>query len=84
MSEKPAYNGTELLATVASRILQNGDSVFVGTGLPVIAGMLAQKTHAPELLVFFEAGAIGHREIERAGLPSHSKYDLPRTALEEK
>lgn len=55
----PGYNGTELLATVASRILQNGDSVFVGTGLPVIAGMLAQKTHAPELLVFFEAGAIG-------------------------
>jgi 3-oxoacid CoA-transferase subunit B/glutaconate CoA-transferase subunit B len=55
----PAYNGTELLATVASRILQDGDSVFVGTGLPVIAGMLAQKTHAPELLVFFEAGAIG-------------------------
>jgi glutaconate CoA-transferase, subunit B len=53
------YNGTELLATVASRILMNGDSVFVGTGLPVIAGMLAQKTHAPELLVFFEAGSIG-------------------------
>ena len=53
------YNGTELLATVASRILQDGDSVFVGTGLPVIAGMLAQKTHAPELLVFFEAGATG-------------------------
>jgi glutaconate CoA-transferase, subunit B len=53
------YNGTELLATVASRILQSGDSVFVGTGLPVIAGMLAQKTHAPELLVFFEAGSIG-------------------------
>jgi glutaconate CoA-transferase, subunit B len=55
----PTYNGTELLATVAARILQNGDSVFVGTGLPVIAGMLAQKTHAPELLVFFEAGGIG-------------------------
>jgi glutaconate CoA-transferase subunit B len=55
----PGYNGTELLATVASRILQDGDSVFVGTGLPVIAGMLAQKTHAPELLVFFEAGGIG-------------------------
>jgi len=55
----PGYNGTELLATVASSMLQSGDSVFVGTGLPVIAGMLAQKTHAPELLVFFEAGSIG-------------------------
>ncbi len=59
MSTRLPYNGTELLATVASRMLNDGCSVFVGTGLPVIAGMLAQKTHAPKLLIFFEAGAIG-------------------------
>jgi glutaconate CoA-transferase, subunit B len=59
MMSNPAYNATELLATVASHLLENGKSAFVGTGLPVVAGMLAQKTHAPELLVFFEAGAIG-------------------------
>lgn len=59
MNAKASYNGTELLATVASRMLSDGCSVFVGTGLPVIAGMLAQKTHAPKLLIFFEAGSIG-------------------------
>ena len=55
----PEYNGTELLATVASRMLEDETSVFVGTGLPVVAAMLAQKTHAPGLLMVFEAGGIG-------------------------
>ncbi len=55
------YTSTELLGTVASKLLQDGRSVFVGTGLPMIAGMLAQRTHAPNLLIIFEAGGIGPR-----------------------
>ena len=54
-----SYTQNELLASVASKLLENGRSVFVGTGLPLIATMLAQKTHAPDLLVIFEAGGIG-------------------------
>ena len=54
-----AYNPTELMACAASRILEDGKSVFVGTGLPIVASMLAQRTHAPNLLVVFEAGGIG-------------------------
>ena len=53
------YNTTELLACIASRELENGKSIFVGTGLPIIATMLAQRLHAPELLIVFEAGGIG-------------------------
>jgi acyl CoA:acetate/3-ketoacid CoA transferase beta subunit/acyl CoA:acetate/3-ketoacid CoA transferase alpha subunit len=56
---KEQYSSTELLACVASRMLQDNKSVFVGTGLPMIAAMLAQRTHAPNLLLFFEAGGIG-------------------------
>jgi glutaconate CoA-transferase, subunit B len=59
MTEKPLYNLTELLACVAADLLQDGCSVFVGTGLPLVAGMLAQRTHAPGLLIIFEAGGIG-------------------------
>jgi acyl CoA:acetate/3-ketoacid CoA transferase beta subunit len=55
------YNSTELMACVASRVLEDGKSVFVGTGLPIIATMLAQRIHAPNLLVVFEAGGIGPR-----------------------
>jgi glutaconate CoA-transferase subunit B len=47
------------MACVASRVLENERSVFVGTGLPIIATMLAQKLHAPDILVVFEAGGIG-------------------------
>jgi glutaconate CoA-transferase subunit B len=53
------YNPTELMACVASRVLEDGRSVFVGTGLPMIASMLAQRLHAPNLLIMFEAGGIG-------------------------
>ncbi|MBE9508475.1 MAG: 3-oxoacid CoA-transferase, partial [Chloroflexi bacterium] len=53
------YTPTELLAYVAAGLLEDGKSVFVGTGLPMIATMLAQRTHAPNLLVIFEAGGIG-------------------------
>lgn len=53
------YNPTELLAYVAAGLLEDNSSVFVGTGLPMIAAMLAQRTHAPNLLIIFEAGGIG-------------------------
>ena len=58
---KPAKNYTprELLACVAAKVLEDKKSVFVGTGLPMIASMLAQRTHAPNLLIVFEAGGIG-------------------------
>ncbi len=56
-----AYNPTELMACTASRVLEDGKSVFVGTGLPIIVSMLAQRTHAPNLLIVFEAGGVGPR-----------------------
>ncbi len=59
MSEKPRYNLTELLACVAASLLEDGRSAFVGTGFPILAAMLAQRTHAPGLLIIFEAGGIG-------------------------
>jgi len=46
------------MACVGASLLEDKKSVFVGTGLPVIAAMLAQKTHAPNLLIVFEAGGI--------------------------
>lgn len=59
MTNEIKYTEPELLACTASHILENKKSVFVGTGLPMIAAMLAQKTHAPELLIVFEAGGVG-------------------------
>jgi acyl CoA:acetate/3-ketoacid CoA transferase beta subunit len=55
------YSLTELLCCAASRTLEDGRAVFVGTGLPLVATMLAQRTHAPHLLIVFEAGGVGPR-----------------------
>jgi len=52
------YSEVELMACVASRTLEDKKSVFVGTGLPIVAAILAQKTHAPSLLLVFEAGGM--------------------------
>jgi acyl CoA:acetate/3-ketoacid CoA transferase beta subunit len=47
------------MAVTAAKLLEDEKSVFVGTGLPMIACMFAQRTHAPNLLLIFEAGSIG-------------------------
>ncbi len=52
------YNTMELMICVAARELEDGASVGVGTGAPCAAAMLAQKTHAPDLLIMFEAGGV--------------------------
>ena len=52
------YNSIELMICVAARLLKSGSTVAVGTGAPCAAAMLAQKTHAPELFIAFEAGGL--------------------------
>lgn len=55
------YTITELMAYAAARVLEDKTTVFVGTGLPIVAAMFAQRTHAPGILIIFEAGGIGPR-----------------------
>jgi glutaconate CoA-transferase subunit B len=50
----------------AARLLKNGDVVFVGVGQPNLACNLAKRTHAPDLVMIYEAGVIG---AEPARLP---------------
>lgn len=52
----PAYSLTELMAVAAAREIADGEVVFAGTGLPMLASMLAQRTHAPHCCLIFEAG----------------------------
>jgi len=53
------YTSPELLTINAARLLRDGDTVFVGVGLPNLACNLALRTHAPHLLMIYEAGVIG-------------------------
>ncbi|MBO8180878.1 MAG: 3-oxoacid CoA-transferase [Archaeoglobus sp.] len=52
------YSEAEYMVCVAARILEDRKSVFVGTGMPLLAACLAQKLYTPNLVIVFEAGGI--------------------------
>jgi glutaconate CoA-transferase subunit B len=54
----PPYNAMELMICCAARLLEDGRTVAVGTGVPCAAAMLAQRTAAPNLVICFEAGGV--------------------------
>jgi glutaconate CoA-transferase, subunit B len=60
------YSSAELMIINAARLLRDGDTVFVGVGQPNLACNLAKRTHAPNLVMIYEAGVIG---AEPARLP---------------
>jgi glutaconate CoA-transferase subunit B len=53
-----SFNAMELMICCASRLLEDGRTIAVGTGIPCAAAMLAQRTAAPSLVIFFEAGGV--------------------------
>src|SRR5437899_1619115 len=53
-----SFNSMELMIAWAARLLEDGKSVAVGTGVPCAAAMLAQRTGAPNLVICFEAGGV--------------------------
>src|SRR5947209_3634918 len=53
-----SYTSKELMICCAARLLEDGRTVAVGTGVPCAAAMLAQRTTAPNLVIFFEAGGV--------------------------
>ncbi len=58
-SKTTTYTSAELMIVNAARLLRDGDVVFVGVGQPNLACNLARRTHAPNLLMIYEAGVIG-------------------------
>src|ERR687885_2146623 len=48
-----------IMAAVAAHELGDGEVVFVGIGLPNLACNLARATHAPNLVLVYESGAVG-------------------------
>lgn len=53
-----AVNEELNLIVAASLSLQDGDTCFVGIGIPSLAAMLAKHSHAPGLVLIYESGAI--------------------------
>jgi len=51
-----AYTPQELMVAVASREIRDGDLVFVGMRLPILAYAVARNSHAPNTRGLFEVG----------------------------
>jgi glutaconate CoA-transferase subunit B len=49
----------ELLAVLSARQLNDGQVVFAGVGIPLLAATLAQRLRCPRLTILFEGGVIG-------------------------
>lgn len=52
------YTLGELMVTAAAREIRDGEVVFVGMRLPLIAFVVAKKSHAPNAVGLFENGVI--------------------------
>jgi glutaconate CoA-transferase subunit B len=59
------YTPAELMVSMAAKEIEDGDVVFVGMRLPLLAFILAKKTHAPRAIGLFENGVL--REVPATG-----------------
>jgi glutaconate CoA-transferase subunit B len=55
------YTLREMMAVAAAREIRDGDIVFCGTGISMLAAMAAKHISAPDSVIFFETGAIDSR-----------------------
>src|SRR5271163_760505 len=59
MTERSHHTASEMLAILSARQLKEGQVVFAGVGVPLLAATLAQRLHGPGLTILFEGGTIG-------------------------
>ncbi|EHR60437.1 acyl CoA:acetate/3-ketoacid CoA transferase, beta subunit [Saccharomonospora cyanea NA-134] len=53
------YTADEMMSIAAARALTGDTRCFVGIGLPSTAANVARRTHAPDLVLIYESGALG-------------------------
>ena len=59
MLKMQGHTAAELLAILSARQLKDGQVVFAGVGIPLLAATLAQRLRCPGLTILFEGGVIG-------------------------
>jgi glutaconate CoA-transferase, subunit B len=68
MPRPHSHTAAELLTILSARQLSDGQVVFAGVGIPLLAATLAQRLRCPGLTILFEGGVIG-AFIEPGKLP---------------
>lgn len=80
MTERVSYTASELLAVMSARLLKDGQIVFAGVGIPLLAATLAQRLHAPRLTILFEGGVVGPFVVPGELPPSTNEQRCTRRA----
>ncbi len=52
------YTPREMMTIMAAREIHNGDIVFCGTGISMLAATAAKNINAPHSVIFFETGSV--------------------------
>ena len=68
------------MAISATRYIKNGDIVFCGTGISLLAAMAAKHISAPDSIIFFETGGIDS-ELEELPLAVGDPRVMHRTTI---
>ncbi len=58
------YDANDQMIVSAAKLIRNGEAAYVGVGLPMVAALLAKRTHAPDCTVVIENGIIRTEEFE--------------------
>ena len=74
------YSLREMMAIAAAREIKDGDIVFCGTGISMLAAMAAKYISAPGSTIFFETGAIDSK-LEEVPLAVSDPRVMYRTAV---
>ncbi len=53
------YTTQEFMVSACSRLINDNERVFIGVGIPLLAGVVASKIHAPNSVLIYEAGGVG-------------------------
>ena len=80
MTEQSSYTASELLAVMSGRLLKDGQTVFAGVGIPLLAATLAQRLHGPGLTILFEGGTLGPFVVPGELPPSTNEQRCTRRA----
>ena len=79
-TETKNYTASELLAVMSGRLLEDGQIVFAGVGIPLLAATLAQRLHGPGLTILFEGGTLGPFVVPGELPPSTNEQRCTRRA----
>ena len=79
-TETKNYSASELLAVMSGRLLDDGQIVFAGVGIPLLAATLAQRLHGPGLTILFEGGTLGPFVVPGELPPSTNEQRCTRRA----